>query len=731
MSNRTDGQTDAVRLLARVEAEYRADPGVAAEAIGALGALVRSDPSAQVRAAERCAAGWIAWGRGALDEAIEAHRAALDEGLDPCDPVRLSACHGFGLACLASGRHADAFDVVLPAIHVAERCDEVRMASLAEVAGMLYLDRNDGELAAPHIEAAIAVYRRKGRTSEEGRALANLAIVHVGRQAWDDAEACYRAAAQRIDPARGAHNLAYIRGNLGELQLDRGRPAEALPHLDEAAEAHAAIGNEEGIAYTLLVRGRALMQLERPWEASETLRRAVAIFDAVGAAGRALDASTQLATALERASAHRDACAVLRDIAHRAEALRSEKEAERIAEVEARYELEARRRETERAERRADDLERARAEAAASAEARARFLAHFSHEIRTPLHAVLGFASLLVDDPAIGETQRDLADHIATAGRHLHELVDGVLELASIDAGRVDLAPRPLDIRALVNELRGVVGPDRGAGVELVVDVAPDVPDVLELDPGRLRQVLVNLVSNALRHTDEGSVTIAVTWDAPDRLVIDVRDTGPGIPTELHDRVFDAFEQGGTTDGRSGTGLGLAISRGLVDSMNGTLSVRDNEPRGTVFSFDVRTRAGTIADRRTARPVIADAPVVYVADDSATSRAVLKAMLTRAGCRVTAFEDGATLVHAVRRTPPHVVVVDMSMPGMDGETATRRLADMAPSTPVIAVTAHAFAEYERRMRDAGAVDFVTKPFRRDRIVEAVAAAAGRAVHWVE
>jgi signal transduction histidine kinase/DNA-binding response OmpR family regulator len=427
---------------------------------------------------------------------------------------------------------------------------------------------------------------------------------------------------------------------------------------------------------------------------------------------------------------------------------------------------------TDISERRANEeaLAAARDAAEAAGRARSEFLAVMSHEIRTPMNGIIGVAGLLMD-MQLGEIERAYVRIILESGNHLLQLLNDILDFSRLEAGRLDLEETAFDLRDAVRATVAVLAAEAQAKrLELACEIAPDVPERAVGDARRLRQVLLNLVGNAVKFTQTGSVRIGVTRlaEAPGTLRIGfaVSDTGIGIPPDALGKLFTEFTQVDSSISRrfGGSGLGLAISRQLVEHMGGTI-VADSTPGvGSTFRFDILLRAAAVAEEPTlaappARapvPVIAPppsprqpAPVaavakvadasdgqtpptgplhVLVAEDNATNRLVVTRMLERLGHRVDAVENGREAVEAVAAAPYDLVLMDVMMPEMDGLTATaaiRALPGAGARTPILGLTANAMRADEEAGLAAGMDYFATKPISSARLQQAIARVLAR------
>ncbi|MCA9571130.1 MAG: response regulator, partial [Myxococcales bacterium] len=362
---------------------------------------------------------------------------------------------------------------------------------------------------------------------------------------------------------------------------------------------------------------------------------------------------------------------------------------------------------------------------------------------------VLGCASLL-QGTGLSHQQDDLVETLRGSGEHLLSLLEQILDVSRIESGELELVAQPFDLHALLLGIRDLFRP-LAANRQLALEVRLDegVPVQVVGDPLRVRQVLVNLVDNAVKFTDVGSITVRASCPDPADpgwVRVEVVDTGIGVGTDEVEALFDTFSQGEDSDARryGGSGLGLAISSRLCRLMGGRLEV-DSEPgRGSTFHFDVRLEPAE--DTSPMAPAVAETePVrlpsdlgILVVEDNLVNQKVVVGMLERLGCKAAVASGGAEALRAVEASPPDLVLMDLQMPGMDGLEATRRIRREFASVLhpwIIAVTAAAQAEDRRRSLDAGMNDYLAKPVRLvelrralERGVEAMQQAGELAVH---
>jgi PAS domain S-box-containing protein len=381
-----------------------------------------------------------------------------------------------------------------------------------------------------------------------------------------------------------------------------------------------------------------------------------------------------------------------------------------------------------------DRLRKAHEEADAANRAKDVFMASMSHELRTPLNSVLGFAQLLEGDKRLLADQRQHARGIRRGGERLLELINDVLDLAKIEAGNFELLPVEWDSVELLQELAGMFGGRaRKKGIELRIEPLPGLPRRLSCDARRLHQVLANLVDNAIKYTEAGTVTVRADYN-DGNLELAVTDTGIGIPPAQQEQIFEPFRQvGDSVHASQGTGLGLAITRQLVQAMGGTISVESKPGEGSCFRVSLPAKTVGSPARTMAIPSPAASTVGYrrttgqgplhilVVDDEYDNRQILRGLLEPLGFRVNEAEHGKDCVAKAVAEPTDLVLMDLRMPGMDGLQATRALRanPVLREIPVVAVTAAAYSEDRDRALASGCNAHLAKPVLRDALLEVV------------
>jgi PAS domain S-box-containing protein len=389
-----------------------------------------------------------------------------------------------------------------------------------------------------------------------------------------------------------------------------------------------------------------------------------------------------------------------------------------------------------------EQLAQAKQEAEEANRVKSQFLANMSHELRTPLNAILGFSQILSRDLSLNEEQRANLNIINSSGEHLLDLIDDILDMSKIEAGKIQLNPNDFDLFALLDGVADMMQlKAAGKGIELTLDYAPNLPRYIHTDNGKLRQVLINLLSNAIKFTEAGFVALHVrplptphhTSSSPQSIQTDsilrfeVEDTGLGIAPEEQHLLFEPFMQ--TETGRncqSGTGLGLTISRRFVELMGGEIRVESCLGRGTTFTVDLPVNVASVNSVEMPVPIqraIALAPDqpdyrILVVEDRWESRHLLVQLLKSIGFEVREASNGQEAIAIWQDWEPHLIWMDMRMPVMDGYEATKRIKShlKGQATAIIALTASALEEEKAIVLSAGCDDFARKPFREEVIL---------------
>jgi signal transduction histidine kinase/CheY-like chemotaxis protein len=620
-----------------------------------------------------------------------------------------------GNVALERGDYDEALHHYTAAASVYERQgDEALLGRVYNNIGLVAWRLADLDRADECFRRSLLLLRPLGQPRLQGNILNNLGLVWEGRGDLGKAEQLYQEAFNVLQEAGDLYYMANAVANLGDVREAQGDLKAALRLHRQALELRLQISHRRGEVGSRVALCRILLGSGQLEEASTQGELALSIAREVGLRKHEADALSLLSRVAEARGELRLALDLQRQYGQARESVAGEEMARRVGELQTRLETRQARMEAERRRRENLELTQAKAEAERASRAKSDFLAMMSHEIRTPLASLIGAASLLATS-RLDEQQRRQINVILASGDSLLAVINDVLDFSKIESGHMELERVPFRLAEVLEHIVEMVQPSaREKGLQLRVEQSTSLPEAQLGDPTRFRQLVLNLMSNAIKFTHQGWVQLRALPAGPHRLLVEVQDTGIGIPAEVLPRLFQPFTQADTSTTRrfGGTGLGLAICRRIVDQMGGQIEVSSEPGRGSTFRLLLPLEPTEAPDPDI--DAAEEAPLkhrVLLVEDDRQVREVVCDMLSALGAEVVTASSGPEALGRFAALRPQLVVLDVHMPGMDGyDVAAAIRANGSVEQPwILGLSGAAFTEHRERGLRAGMDGWLSKP----------------------
>lgn len=605
-----------------------------------------------------------------------------------------------------------------------------KLCSLSSNLSLIYCRLGDTENGIQYAGRAIELADRIGKPEEKARGLNNLALNLEERKSYAEAYDHYSRSLELFETAGNASQTSIALLNTALMAVKTGRIDEAGGYAERALR----FGVDYGYPYVEATALKTLAQVRgaegQTAEADKLFREALVMAEEMDSTDLQIQILENYTEFCEETGNYREALALgKKQWALQSRAL-AEKQNLKIALLNAEFEARSREKETELYRLKNVDLQKARDAAEASDRAKSIFLAMMSHEIRTPLNIIMGMLQILLEEEPRPD-QTDALEKAFSSTRSLLGIIVDILDFSRIEAGKFVLESVPFDPVAVLDEtVEMFSGMAEAKGLTIRVNVEKDLPSRLMGDPVRVGQILRNLVSNGIKFTSEGSITIRLTSPevSADTALIEysVEDTGMGIPDGELQQLFKPFHQinPSLTENYGGTGLGLTICSRLVNEMKGNLSVKSPGEGGSVFSFRIPFGIATdLPDEKTGaegNSALFQGVKVLLVEDMETIREITGYFLESAGIGFRCAVNGEEALNLVQEETFHIVLMDIQMPVMDGMEASKRIRELGYTMPIIATTGHTMADHHSMYRRAGISDCLAKPFTREGLLAIMA-----------
>ncbi len=666
------------------------------------------------------------------DGMLEAVSEALDLSVKHSFTTGIFRCHQLkSIYWGMKGNFEKALEHSLEALSLldGEREPE-KLCSLSNNLSLIYCRLGDTGNGIECARRTIELAERIGNSEEKARGLNNLALNLEERGCFAEAYEHYSRSLELFETAGNASQTSIALLNTAVMAVKTGRIEEA----DGYAERALRFGVENGYSYVEATALKTLAQVRGAAgltsEADELFRKALSMAEEMDSTDLQIQILENFTEFCEEIGNYREALALGRKQWSLQSRALAEKQNLKIALLNAEFEARSRERETELYRLKNIDLQKARDAAEASDRAKSIFLAMMSHEIRTPMNIIMGMLQILLDEDPRPD-QIDPLEKAFSSTRSLLGIIVDILDFSRIEAGKFVLERVPFDPARVLKETAEMFTQMAEAkGLTIHTEKGADLPARLMGDPVRVGQILRNLVSNGIKFTSEGSVTIRLTSTdvSPDSALLEysVEDTGMGIPEDEIQQLFQPFHQinPSLTENYGGTGLGLTICSRLVKEMKGNISVNSKSGGGSVFSFQIPfERAADMPDETSGsggNSALFQGVKVLLVEDMETIREITGYFLESAGIGYRCAANGREALDLVKEEPFDIVLMDIQMPVMDGMEASERIRELGCTMPIIATTGHTMADHHSMYRRAGITDILAKPFTREGLLTMMA-----------